>query len=488
MHHSTSLRSRRKNLAQGKRSGTKWSRALPWVMFMKDAQVRFGGRQNALAMFLSPAKAGFSIKFEMQPRVPLAPPWAKFCRLLRRLVERFPLNPTQFAACLTIVIVLSVFSYPRLSNASSNEDFETQLTFNLAACERARVLRAANQYLSEKPITITASSSPRSAGGLHDFFSEADYWWPDPKDPGAPYIQRDGMSNPDNFVAHRRALMRLSVQVPALVAAWKLTRDQRYAKHAALHLRAWFIDERTRMNPNLQYAQAIHGRVTGRGTGIIDTIHLVEVARAIEVMKDSSALSMTDLGAITEWFKDYLSWMTTSKNGIEEREAKNNHGTCWVMQVAEFARLTGNQELLVYCRERFKTVLLPGQLSPDGSFPQELRRTKPYGYSLFNLEAMAATCQILSTREENLWTFELPDGRGMRKAMAYMAPYIKDKRSWPLPKDVMYDDRWPMRQSSLLFAGLTLNRADYLDLWERLPADSNVEEVTRNFFIREPVL
>src|SRR5213079_141506 len=171
--------------------------------------------------------------------------------------------------------------------------------FDVAKFDRARVLKAANQYLSEKPITITASHSPRSAGGLHDFFSEADYWWPDPKDPGGPYIQRDGMSNPNNFVEHRRALMRLSLQVPALVAAWKLTKDKRYAAKSADHLRAWFIDERSRMNPNLQYAQAIHGITTGRGTGIIDTIHLVEVARATEVLKESSALSMTELGTIT---------------------------------------------------------------------------------------------------------------------------------------------------------------------------------------------
>src|SRR5438132_1783873 len=190
-----------------------------------------------------------------------------------------------------------------------------QSKFNIADFDRARVLKAAKEYLSERPITITASSSPRSAGGLHDFFSEADYWWPDPKDPNGPYIQRDGMSNPDNFVEHRRALMRLSVQVPALMAAWRLTKDKRYTAHAAAYLRAWFIDESTRMNPNLQYAQAIHGRTTGRGTGIIDTIHLVEVARAIEVLKDSRALSMTELGAITQWFKNYLVWMATSKNG-----------------------------------------------------------------------------------------------------------------------------------------------------------------------------
>ena len=241
------------------------------------------------------------------------------------------------------------------------------------------------------------------------------------------------------------------------------------------------------MNPNLQYAQAIHGRFTGRGIGIIDTIHLVEVARAIEVLKDSRALSMTELGGITQWFTDYLQWMTTSKNGLEEREAKNNHGTCWVMQVAAFAHLVGDQKLLHYCRERFKTVIVANQIAADGSFPQELRRTKPYGYSLFNLDAMATICQILSSSADNLWTFEA-DGLGLRRAMDYMFPYIRDKKSWPLKPDVMYDSEWPMRHGSLLFAGLALNRPEYLEVWKKLPPDSKVEEVIRNFFIRQPVL
>ena len=159
------------------------------------------------------------------------------------------------------------------------------VALDLPAIERPRVLRAANRYLTEAPVTITASQSPRSAGGLHDYFSEGDYWWPDPANPGGPYIQKDGLTNPDNFVAHRHALIRLSLQVPALAAAWSLTRDRRYAAHAATHLRAWFIDEKTRMNPHLLYAQAISGRFTGRGIGIIDTLHLVEVVRAIGVIE-----------------------------------------------------------------------------------------------------------------------------------------------------------------------------------------------------------
>ena len=363
-----------------------------------------------------------------------------------------------------------------------------QPRLNVAKFDRARILKAASQYLKEAPITITASRSSRSAGGLHDFFSEGDYWWPDPQNPEGPYIQRDGMSNPENFANHRRYLMRLSIEVPALAAAWKLTKQQRYAKHAALHLRAWFIDERTRMNPNLQYAQAIHGRFTGRGIGIIDTIHLVEVARAVEVLEDSKALSHAETRKVRQWFAEYLDWLATSKNGLDEREAKNNHGTCWVMQVAAFAKLTGNQKLLSYCRDRFKRVVLPGQIAADGSFPQELRRTKPYGYSLFNLEAMATICQILSTPADNLWSFTTPVGGGLRRAMEYMYPFIKDKQKWPLPKDVMYDDEWPMRQSSLLFAGRALGNSDYLSLWSKLRADSSVEEVNRNFFIRQPVL
>ncbi len=249
-------------------------------------------------------------------------------------------------------------------------------TLDVAAIDRARILNAAERYLQESPITVTPSTSSRSAGGRHDYFSEGDYWWPDLKNPGGPYIQRDGMSNPENFNDHRRALMRLSLQVPALAAAWLLTHDERYATHAASHLRAWFLDESTLMNPNLQYAQAIHGRVTGRGTGIIDTIHLVEVARAITVMNGSRALSSKEREGLKQWFAEYLNWMTSHPYGKEERDAKNNHGTCWVMQVAEFARLTGNQELTTYCRTRFKTVLLPTQVAADGSFPLELKRNE----------------------------------------------------------------------------------------------------------------
>jgi hypothetical protein len=354
--------------------------------------------------------------------------------------------------------------------------------------ERARVVPVAAAFLNEAPVTITASHSDRSAGGLHDFFSEGDYWWTDPANPNGPYIRKDGQSNPANFVEHRRAMVRLSVQVPALTAAWLATHDDRYAAHARRHLRAWFVDEATRMNPSLPYAQAIHGVTTGRGTGIIDTLHLVEVARAVEVLHRGRAMPDAEFQQVSGWFAAYVRWLTTHSNSLEERDTKNNHATTWVLQVAAFASLTGDRPQLDDMRRRYKEILLPGQMGPDGSFPQEIARTKPYSYSLFNLEAMAGICQVLSTPDNNLWTFELPDGRGMKRALAFMAPFIRDKKQWPHPPDVEYDNEWPMRQSSLLFGAQAFDQSDLFSLWKTLEADSQVEEVVRNFFLRQPLL
>jgi hypothetical protein len=359
---------------------------------------------------------------------------------------------------------------------------------DLIAFERARVLKDAKQYLEEQPITVTASSSPRSAGGKHDYFSQADYWWPDPKNPKGPYIQRDGQSNPDNFDDHRKAMRRLSVQVPALTAAWVITKDRRFSEHALRHLRAWFVDKETHMNPSLLYSQAIIGKETGRSIGVIDTLHLVEVARAAGVLEDTGALAGPDRDGVRKWFRDYLTWMNTHPYGTKERDAENNHGTCWVMQAAEFARYVGDEKITTECRDRYKKTLLPNQMAPDGSFPRELRRTKPYGYSLFNLDVMTYVVQILSVPDDNLWAFELPDGRSIKKGMEFLYPFILDKGKWPHKPDVMYWDEWPIRHASLLFAGLALEKPEYVALWKKLPAELKVDEVIRNVPVRQPLL
>lgn len=381
---------------------------------------------------------------------------------------------------LTVILVLTGTTFVGCSISKT--------VFNLDATEKIRVLKNAELYFNEKPETVTSIFCDRSTGTNHDFFSEGDYWWPDPQNPAGPYIRKDGMTNPDNFTAHREALLGFSQISGALASAYILTKDQKYADRLAHHLRAWFVNEDTKMNPNLLYAQAIKGIATGRGIGIIDTIHLIEVAKAIQAIQNSSALSKADLAAIKLWFSTYLKWLTTHEYGIAERDNGNNHSVCWTMQVAAFADLTNDVVTMDFCRNFYKNTLLPNQMAKDGSFPLELKRTKPYGYSLFNLDAMASICQILSTKEDNLFAYTTKDGRNLALGLQFMEPFIADKSLWPYQKDVMYWEEWPVRQSSLLFGGMAQHNKGYIDLWKSLKADFKNPEVIRNMPVRYPVL
>jgi alginate lyase len=362
----------------------------------------------------------------------------------------------------------------------------------VAKADRERILKAAANYVSQAPQTITAFPAKRSAGGLHDFYSQADYFWPNPKDPNGPFINRDGQSNPDNFDEHRKMMVSLSIQMPALAAAWVLTGDSRYGKRACDHLRAWFVNPETRMNPNLQFAQAVEGVSTGRSYGIIDSLHLVEVARAASFLTDgmlnSQDLTAQDLNAVKGWFQSYLDWLNSSDPGKTERDAKNNHAMCWALQAAEYARLAGDEASRKEVYRRYREIMLPDQMAFDGSFPRELARTKPYSYSIFNFDIMAGLCQSLQGLSPDPPAFELADGRGLSKAADFIYPYLKNKSAWKWTKDIEHFDALPVRSPGLLFSGIAFHQQKYIDLWRTLNPDPTDKEVIRNYPIRQPLL
>jgi hypothetical protein len=141
-----------------------------------------------------------------------------------------------------------------------------------------------------------------------------------------------------------------------------------------------------------------------------------------------------------------------------------------------------------FCRKRFKEVLLPAQIAADGSFPLELKRTKPYGYSIFNLDAMTTLCQILSDKADNLWIYQTPDGRSIKKGIEFLYPYLKDKNTWPYPHDVMHWESWPVAQPSLVFGAAAYGNADWLNIWKQLEHSPADEEVIRNLPVRHPLI
>lgn len=361
--------------------------------------------------------------------------------------------------------------------------------FDLRVIERRRVIPQARAMLAEPPRTIAAVPAPRSPAGRQDYYSEGDYWWPDPAKPGGPYIRRDGRSNPDKFDGHRDALIRFGRIVPMLAAAWEVTGETRYAAAAIRHLRAWFVDPASAMNPNLQHAQAIIGVNTGRAIGVIDTLQIVEVARAASLFARRNAPGYAAIRTEVErWFARYLDWLTTSSFGTEERDEKNNHGTCWLLQAAAFAAVAGRKDMLDFARDRLKTVIIPGQIAPDGRQPLELARTKPYAYCLFNLDVLAASAWLLSKAEGELIGWRTADGRSIGQAIAFMAPYIADKSKWPYAKDIEYFDGFPVRHPALLFGARALDRSGWLRVWSGLNPDPAIGEVIRNFPVRQPLL
>lgn len=397
--------------------------------------------------------------------------------------------------CIALTLVFFTNSLRSEDEAKSSQvvlarhSLEPKLTLDVAAIDRERILKAATSSLKQKTVSITTTPAKLSEGGANDFYSNGDYWWPDPSKPnGLPYIKRDGETNPENFIEHRLAVKALRDSVAALAAAYQITGDDQYVTKASELLKVFFLDEATRMNPSLNFAQAIPGVSPGRGIGIIDTLHIIEIPAAVKVMEKSNAFSSEMAKELRQWFRELAEWMTTSKNGIDEANAKNNHAVAFHLQLAVFADFIGDQEKLALCRKRFKEVFVPKQMADDGGFPLELARTKPYGYSIFQLDNMTLLCHVLSTREDNLWAFETKEGKSIAKAIAYLYPFLDDKSKWPLKPDINAWDGWPARQPNLLFGGLMLGEQKYLDLWQKLPADPADPEVQRNIGITQPIL
>jgi Alginate lyase len=382
-----------------------------------------------------------------------------------------------------LMLVCLIFSSMQLLQGAET------LKIDVAGIDRERIMKAAALAMKLEPVTITSFPAKLSEGGINDFYSNGDYWWPNPKKPnGLPYIKKDGETNPENFGKHRLALKALRDGVAALAAAYKLTGDERYVTKATELLKVFFLDAKTRMNPDLQYAQAIPGVSPGRGIGIIDALHLIEIPLAVKTLENSKSFPKESGSELRLWFGKLANWMVDSKNGKEEAAAKNNHAVAFYLQLAVYADFVNDAEKLKECRRQYKEIFIGKQMASDGGFPLELSRTKPYGYSIFQLDNMATLCQVLSTKEDNLWDFKTSDNRGISLGLVFLYPYLEDKLKWKLKPDVQAWEGWPARQPALLFAGVALGEQRYLDLWKRLPADPTDAEVQRNIAITQPLL
>jgi len=299
----------------------------------------------------------------------------------------------------------------------------------------ALVGKRAGEAMTQGPWSVAfhRPEGTLTGAGPNDFFSEGPYWWPDPDKPGGPYIRRDGVVNPDRFVDNDRDLGRMSEAVLSLGLAAYFLKDQAAAARAWAVARVWFIDPRTRMNPNLEYGQAIRGVTPGRGIGIIDTRPLIWCAQGLALLEagfDQPEASKP----IRAWFEAYLDWLMNSEKGKAESRNGNNHSTWWAAQVAAYALYAGEPRAEKAAFDFLEEYLVPHQLKADGSAPLEEARTRSLSYSIMNLDGFALLCRMANRRGRDLWNFKLKDGAGVLRSIEYLAPFLSDPSKWAKPQ------------------------------------------------------
>lgn len=293
----------------------------------------------------------------------------------------------------------------------------------------------AEKALRQEPLSVVTDDMVPPSGDRHDYVSIGPYWWPNPATPnGLPYIRRDGEVNPERDKGDNTALGRFQFAVRTLCLAYYLTGDERYADHAGELLRAWFLSPETRMNPNLNYGQAIPGVCAGRGTGIIDTVGLIDLVDRVGLLQGSPHWTSADQEGIAAWFGAYLDWLLTSAHGRQEAKASNNHGSWYDAQVAAFALFTRRNEVARRALAAVGETRVARQIEPDGRQPAELARTKSWSYSWFNLSALTTLAALGRHVDVDLWHDATADGRSIKAALGYLARYVGGPAPWPHPQ------------------------------------------------------
>jgi len=374
----------------------------------------------------------------------------RFSRITRT-VGRKPFAPSAISAVALSSFLLSCATMSQGSRSAASPQSAPLILAreDLLAAARQRIksgdpslrpaydglIRSADRALVGDPPTVMSKRRIPPSGDKHDYMSLAPYWWPDSTKPnGLPYIQRDGIVNPDSRLDHDGVRLQTMIgSVEALSLAYYFTGKPDYARRAETLLRVWFIDSATRMNPNLNYAQAVPGIAEGRGIGIIDTRDIPRLVDAIRLLNNASAIRPADYAAIVSWCRSYLAWLRDSKNGKEEHDAANNHGVWYDAQAVALALFTGDTSLA-------KTILttdtrrrIESQISADGSQPGELERTRPMHYSVFTLDAYTQLAEMARRVGVELWDYQAPSGGSLRKALLFIAPYADSSLRWIKP-------------------------------------------------------
>ncbi|MFY9728405.1 MAG: alginate lyase family protein [Bryobacteraceae bacterium] len=331
--------------------------------------------------------------------------------------------------------------------------------------DAVRRLRAeADKRLREGPWTVTADRPTGVNIDAHDYYGEAPFWWPDPVNPAAPWIQREGHINPDRFVANKISLEATCDSIFTLGAASYFLDDPRYGQRAARLINTWFLNPKTRMNPNLDYSQAIRGLNEARGGALVGRV-FIRAVQGMELLAQSGQWDARDAAATHRWFEEYLRWLTRSRAGSDEKSSGNYRASWWAAQVAAIATFADDKASEQMAFSHYRDSIVARQIGSNGSAVRDEERNRALTVSAFNTEAMATTCRIAQTQGVDLWSAQGKGGATMATVIAYLIPHLADRKIWDKEQitDFKSDGIY-----FLAFAGMGMKNPDYLTLYHQL--------------------
>ena len=289
----------------------------------------------------------------------------------------------------------------------------------------------ADQILLMQALSVTQNTVMAASGDPHDYFSVGPYWWPDLKQKnGLPWIKRDGHVNPTfrDSDSDTKLFQQLLSSVRILSLAYYFSDKQDYATKAMSLMQVWFIDAKTKMNPHLNFAQSIPGRTHGRGIGIIDWRGLPYLLDSLTLIQSQQSLEFQQ--AMDEWLTIFLGWMIESKNGQDEAAMHNNHGTYYDVIVTSLALYLDMNDLARAIIPQTQKRIM-SQIAENGAQAHELKRTKPFHYSVFNLLAMSQMATLAEKIDINLWQFPTVQQPRILLAYQFILDNINNPSLWP---------------------------------------------------------
>jgi hypothetical protein len=324
----------------------------------------------------------------------------------------------------------------------------------------------ANSALKLPPQTIVNKTKAPPSGDMHDYMSMARYWWPNPDTPNhLPYVRHDGKTNPEiNGIRDHEELTKTDESARALALGWYLTGDERYAEHATLLLRSFFLDKATAMNPNLEYAQYVAGVNTGRDSGVLDARSLAMTVDAIGLLAGSKSWTAADQEGMQQWFAKYYVWLTTNTNAKKEANAPNNHGSWCAVQLTSIGMFLGKTDDVKKIAERIRNERIPSQFDAQGMQKYELVRTNSFSYSAFNLEALTTVAEIVTSLGEDLYKPVKAGAPGILKGIDALLPYDPQH---PWPHEQISKDQEGSLCPALVRAGAHTHDAKYVEAQRR---------------------